>query len=368
MKTNSSSHLKYWLAAARLPDSYLLSLHRWLETNDIQSLFSANSSELQANGFTSKQQTMLRTVDWLSVAKDMEWCEKNECQIICFHDEHYPRLLREIKSAPLVLLVRGDEKLLTKPQLAIVGSRNPSIMGREIAEHFAYTLAKAGLIITSGLAVGIDAASHLGAISGDGRTLAVLGSGFNSIYPPIHRKLAEKLIADHALVTEFMPNEGPKAKNFPRRNRIISGLCLGVLVIEAALKSGSLVTARLAVEQGREVFAVPGSIFNPLTRGCHQLIRQGAKLVETVEDVLEELGPLCSFLQPANTGLKMADVSKLNVKSKRLLEQMGYEVTPLDAIIIRSGLTASEVSSMLLSLELQGFVQNDKFGYVRRMR
>lgn len=364
MKTNSDIY--YWLALTCLPGIGPRTVHRWLEQfSDVKSLFLANSDEMQVAGLTAKQQVLVRNVDWRIMSQQLEWCEKNNCHIITLNDDRYPALLREIADAPLLLFVRGDDTLLKNPQIAIVGSRNPSIIGKELAEQFAYYLAKAGLIITSGLALGVDAASHQGAITSGGKTLAVLGSGLNSIYPPTHRKLAETIIENGALVSEFMPNEMAKAKNFPRRNRIISGLCLGVLVVEAALQSGSLITARLANEQGREVFAIPGSIHNPLSRGCHQLIRQGAKLAETAEDILEELGSLYAFTQIMANPAKLPDIEKLEVKSKDLLAKIGFEVTPIDVIILRSGLTASEVSSMLLQLELLGYVENVQGGYVR---
>ena len=364
MKTNPNSH--YWLALANLPGIGPVTVRRWLETfDDIPSLFLASVDEMHAAGVTPKQQALLRTINWKIIADQLFWCEKNDCHLITLVDDQYPDLLREIASAPLLLFVQGDPSLLKKPQMAIVGSRNPSIIGKELAEQFAYYLAKAGLIITSGLALGIDAASHQGAISSGGKTLAILGSGLNSIYPPKHRKLAETIIANGALISEFMPNEMPKANHFPRRNRIISGLSLGVLVVEAALQSGSLITARFANEQGREVFAIPGSIHNPLSRGCHQLIREGAKLAETAEDVLEELGALYAFTQAKKPEIKVPDDVKLDVKSRELLTKIGFEVAPLDAIILRSGLTASEVSSMLLSLEMLGYVQNVPGGYIR---
>lgn len=358
---NTDTDLKYWLAMASLPGIGPISHHRWLQDHDPASLFSASDEELNRVGFTLKQQQSVRAVNWSHVLKELHACEKNQYEIITFKDIRYPPLLKEIPDAPIVLFVRGDASLLKKPQIAIVGSRNPSIMGKELAEEFAFCLAKAGLIVTSGLALGIDAASHQGAIKSGGKTLAVFGNGLNSIYPPKHRQLAENIIENGALISEFLPSEMPKATNFPRRNRIISGLALGVLVVEAALKSGSLITARFANEQGREVFAIPGSIHNPLSKGCHELIRQGAKLIETAEDVLEELNFLYTFTKEAKT----PNLIKLDVKSKDLLQKIGYDATPMDVIILRSGLTASEVSSMLLSLEMLGYVRTVPGGYTR---
>lgn len=251
--------------------------------------------------------------------------------------------------------------IYSRPQLAIVGSRNPTPTGCELAEQFAYYLAEAGLVVTSGLALGIDGGGHRGAINARGKTIAVCGTGLQHVYPNSHRQLAEDIIQNGALVSEFPPDTLPKAKHFPMRNRVISGLSLGVLVIEAALKSGSLITARLAIDQGREVFALPGSIHNPLARGCHQLIRQGAKLVETAGDILEELGAMHAVITPLIPSKK----GSLDAPYQEVLKQIGYEITTLDAIILRCGLTAGKVSSMLLLLELEGHVQSVPGGYVR---
>lgn len=358
--------IHYWLAAARIPGLGPVTIRHWFHLfNNIKTLFSASKSELEYAGLSEKQINILQYPDWQAVERDIQWCQKNNCHIISLAENGYPKLLQETVDPPLVLFVRGEIELLTKPQLAIVGSRNPTITGKELAEQFGYYLTKTGLIITSGLALGIDAASHKGAISAGGKTIAVLGAGLNCIYPAANQKLAEEISFNGALVSEFTPHQMPRAKNFPRRNRIISGLSLGVLVIEAALRSGSLITARFAVEQGREVFAIPGSIHNPLARGCHQLIQTGAKLVETAKDIIEELGSLCAFALPAHNDCKIPNKVKLDVKSICLLAQIGYEVTALDAIILRSGLTAGEVSSILLSLELQGYVQNVQGGYAR---
>jgi len=216
--------------------------------------------------------------------------------ILTLHDPAYPALLKEIADPPPLLFVRGDPAVLSRPQLGIVGSRNPTPGGRSLAEDFARSLSRCGLVVTSGMALGIDAAGHRGALRGGGTTLAVAGTGPDRIYPARHRDLARAIVEQGAIISEFAPGTPALPSNFPRRNRIISGLSLGVLVVEAACRSGSLITARLAAEQGREVFALPGSIHNPLARGCHHLIRQGAKLVEDIEDIVEELGPLAAVI------------------------------------------------------------------------
>lgn len=243
----------------------------------------------------------------------------------------------------------------------MVGSRNPSMSGSETAREFAYHLAASGLSITSGLAIGIDGASHAGALDANGITIAVTGTGLDRVYPASQHDLAHRIAEHGALVSEFPPQTPVRPGNFPRRNRIISGLCLGTLVVEAARQSGSLITARLATEQGREVFAIPGSIHNPLARGCHTLIRQGAKLVETANDVLEELAPLLRDLQPGpetcNKGHAVQQ-HELDQEYQLLLKCMGFDPAPIDLLIERSGLTAEVVSSMLILLELEGHVSS----------
>lgn len=361
------SHAMHWLAALRLPNIGPVTFRRWLDSfENIEVLFSANEKELKKSGLKPKEIHSLKNPDWKSAEADFQWCEKNNCHLVAWDDEKYPVLLRETYDAPLLLFVRGDVSLLAQPQIAMVGSRNPTQSGSETAMRFAECFAASGLIVTSGLALGIDAASHRGALKAGGKTLAVLGTGLKTIYPASHRKLAEEIAENGALISEFLPDIAPIAKNFPQRNQIISGLSLGVVVIEAALKSGSLITARYAAEQGRDVFAMPGSVHNPLARGCHHLIRQGAKLIETAEDVLEELGALNAVLtqqkEPVSCALKPKD---LDARQQQLLVFVDYNATALDTIMIRSGLTAGEVSSILLSLELEGYVHVVAGGYVR---
>jgi len=358
----------YWLAAIRLKIGPATIRHGLKTISDIKALFTASTHELKYAGFNEKQIHHLKSPDFHSAEKDLKWCEQNHCSIITLNDPDYPGQLYEIYDAPLLLFVRGCVKILSKIQIAIVGSRNPSVIGKENAEHFSYALAKAGFIITSGFALGIDKICHVGAIAATGKTIAVFGTGLNCIYPAAHRKLADTLIEHGALISEFPPGELPKARNFPRRNRIISGLSVGVLVVEAAIRSGSLITARFAMEQNREVFAVPGSIHNPLSKGCHQLIQQGAKLVETIQDIIEELGLLSHSQKILNSAENPSISTKINVKSMRLLQNLGYEVTPLDVIIKRSGLTTGEVSSILLYLEMQGYVQSVCGGFIRNFK
>ncbi len=364
----------YWIAAARLPGVGPVTCQRWLELfGDMKTVFSTSHAELIAAGVSSKHIAALQNSDWKTIEKDIGWCDKNQCEVITLNDPRYPPLLLETTGMPLLLYVKGDVNLLKEPQCAVVGSRHPTVTGKELAYQFASQLVQSGLHITSGLALGVDAAAHRGALSAGGKTLAVFGTGLNCIYPTSHRQLAEAISANGALISEFSPNEQPRPSHFPRRNRIISGLSLGVLVIEAALKSGSLITARFAAEQGRDVFAIPGSIHNPLARGCHQLIQTGAKLVETASDILEELGALNGIFahsSPVDESKKeqklLKALASLTVGERELLGKIDYDITPLDAILLRSGLTAGEVSSMLLSLELQGFAQTMCGGYQRK--
>jgi DNA processing protein len=274
----------------------------------------------------------------------------------------YPPLLARLDDAPPVLFVDGDVAVLGEPQLAIVGSRNPTAAGRDTAFDFAAELARAGLTITSGLAAGIDTAAHEGALAAGGRTVAVCGTGLDITYPPANQALARRIAAAGAVVSEFPAGTPPRPENFPRRNRVLSGLALGVLVIEAAQRSGSLITARLAGEQGREVFAVPGSIHNPLARGCHRLIRDGAKLVESVADVLAELSPLAAAAgaaPPPQASDSARDSGRaLDSEYEMLLNALGFEPVDVDTLVARTGYAASSVCSMLLILELRGEVES----------
>lgn len=299
--------------------------------------------------------------DWSAVDRALAWLDAAGAVVLPLHHPHYPPVLRQIPDAPPLLFALGDVQALQRPQLAVVGSRHPTPTGRDLAGDFARRLAGAGLGIASGLAEGIDAAAHRGAIAAGGFTTAVLGTGLDRVYPLRHRALAEDIARRGVLVTEFPPGTGPRPGHFPQRNRIISGLSLGTLVVEAAARSGSLITARCAAEQGREVFAVPGSVLNPMTRGCHALIREGAKLVETVDDILVELHGLCTYV--LSEGASASDnkgngrtPAALDGPARRVLEALGFDPTPVDVVIERSGLTPGEVSSMLLVLELQGFV------------
>jgi len=296
-------------------------------------------------------------------ASALDWLAQPGRHLLTWTDADYPPLLRQIPDPPLALYVLGDRTALSRPQLAIVGSRNASAAGRENAHAFARHLAGAGLVVTSGLALGIDGAAHRGALAAaNGMTVAVAATGLDRVYPGRHKELAHEIVARGALVSEFPLGTPPLAENFPVRNRLISGLSLGVLVVEAAVGSGSLITARLATDQGREVFAIPGSIHSPLSRGCHALIRQGAKLVETANDVLEELGALARVARAARP--LPADLPDAQ---RQLLEHLGHDPASVDQLVERSGLTAEAVSSMLVQLELQGLVEAGAGGRYQRI-
>lgn len=361
------SNLPYWLAALYLPDVGARIIKRWLEDfSDIKSLFQASDEEWEKIKITEEQSKSLRQPNWERVEGDLEWLNKNkENHIITLDDPAYPKSLKEISDPPILLFVRGNIHALDHKQIAIVGARNATPTGINNAEYFARVLAEAGFAITSGLALGIDGACHRGALASKGITIAVCGTGLNYLYPKSHRPLAEKIIQQQgALISEFPLHSPPSPKHFPQRNRVIAGMSKGVLVVEAALKSGSLITARHAMEQGREVFAIPGSIHNPLARGCHHLIRQGAKLVETREDILEEFGvqEIFSLVQSS------IPTTSLVMREQKLLDQIEYEITPMDMILLRSGLTAGEVSSILLVLELNGYIQSVPGGYIRESK
>lgn len=313
-------------------------------------------------------QSLLST-DWDLVEKDLAWLAADTNRhLVTFKDPRYPLLLREIADPPPLIFAQGDISLLTRWQLAVVGSRNPSSSGRDLAYDFSHYLSQGELVITSGLATGIDAAAHKGALAGGGKTIAVVGTGLDRVYPASHRQLAHDIADTGLIVSEFALGTSPRPENFPRRNRIISGLALGTLVVEAALKSGSLITARMAMEQGREVFAIPGSIHNPLARGCHQLIREGAKLVETANDIIEELGALAAVSISAEAVQDNSHRQTISEDAdyQALFVHLGYDPIHIDALIARSGLTADVVSSMLLLLELNGEVASMPGGrYVR---
>ena len=293
----------------------------------------------------------------------LEWAANEQNRLLTLADADYPRLLLEIPDPPPLLFLKGRSALLQNECIAIVGSRNATAQGIADAEAFARDLSDNGFCVVSGLALGIDAAAHRGGLSAKSSSMAVVATGLDTVYPSRNHKLAHELSEHGLLVSEFALGTRPMAGNFPRRNRLISGLSRGVLVVEAAIKSGSLITARYALEQGREVFAIPGSVHSPVSKGCHALIKQGAKLVETSTDILEELGR-----QPGTNSQSALPTSEQ--KYPKLLHAIGFDPVDLDTICARSGLTAESASAMLLELELDGMVVRligGKFQQVRRV-
>jgi DNA processing protein len=292
------------------------------------------------------------------VEKAMRWAEGRAHGVLTLADAAYPKQLLEIPDPPPLIYVTGSVELLASPALAVVGSRNATPQGLQNARAFARALSEAGFAIVSGLALGVDAEAHRGGLEGRGATIAVLGTGIDVVYPQRNRSLADEIASRGTLASEFPLGTEPLAGNFPRRNRLISGLSRGCLVVEAALDSGSLITARLAADQGREVFAIPGSIHSPLSKGCHALIKQGAKLVDSAQDVLEELG--VSTRQAPGAPAAGADHD--------LLERMGFDPCDIDELIARSGLPVEAVSAMLLKLELDGKIAGLPGGLYQRIR
>lgn len=291
------------------------------------------------------------------VARTFEWLEQPGNRLLALGDADYPARLLELSDPPTVLYAKGRTDLLRAPALAIVGSRNATAQGLANAETFARAFSDHGLTVVSGLAIGIDAAAHAGGLAGASSSVAVVGTGLDLVYPARNRDLAHRLAAEGALVSEFPLGTPARAENFPRRNRILSGLSLGVLVVEAAIQSGSLITARLAGEQGRDVFAIPGSIHSPLSKGCHRLIKEGAKLVESAQDVLEELGIAVSCAAAPAAGRN----------AHPLLVHLGFDPVDAGTLAARSGLTAQEVTAALLELELAGEVTSLPGGRYQRL-
>ena len=325
-------------------------------------------------------QTWLKQPDEDRLAADLAWLAKPGHRLLRCTEADFPPQLENIPQPPAVLFVSGDAGLLLRPQVAIVGARSASVAGRNTAGAFAKQLAQAGFVITSGLADGIDGAAHEAALDAGLPTVAVIGTGPDLVYPRKHRGLSARVEAQGALVSEFPPGMAARADHFPRRNRLIAGLSLGTLVVEAGLQSGSLITARLAAEQGREVFAVPGSIHNPLARGCHRLIRDGARLVESPSEIVETLVPAAQALgaelalrlerSPAASGEDNRVASggwRDDPQYRRLLGALGHDPAALDQLAERTGQSAAELSSMLLMLELEGCIEGLPGGRYQRL-
>ena len=326
-----------------------------------QHIFSASYSALEKVVRAPVARLINAGPNYEALAPTLQWLEDPLNHVVTLADDSYPRALLEVPDPPPLLYVKGQLQRLNLPALSIVGSRNATPQGLANAESFARHLSNCGLCIISGLALGIDGAAHRGGLQGQASSIAVVGTGLDIVYPARHRELAHELAQRGALVSEFPLGTPSKAQNFPRRNRLISGLSRGCLVVEAALQSGSLITARLAAEQGREVFAIPGSIHSPLAKGCHSLIKQGAKLVETAQDIVDELGYPSVALSTATP-----PPSFLNRDEARLMQCLGFDPAGIDTLVNCSGLTSDSVCAILLTMELAGHVTSLPGGLYQR--
>jgi DNA processing protein len=362
----SRHDLRYWLALSRIPmlsPTTVLELTRVIP--DLSGLFEQPDDFYEALALPDAAQGFLKQPDWFGVEADLAWLESSsEHHIITALCPTYPASLLETATPPPLIFVQGDISLLQQSQIAMVGSRKASFSGKDIAYRLSRELSQNGLVISSGLALGIDTAAHQGALSA-GSTIAVVGSGLDIIYPKSNWDLAKQIRQQGAIISEFTIGTPPLPNHFPRRNRIISGLSLGTVVIEASLKSGSLITARLANEQGRDVFAIPGSINNPLARGCHVLIKQGAKLVENVHDILEELHFLPTIKTSPKPTQRPLSQNTLEEDHLKLLECVDYEPAKIDILVIRSQFCIQKITSLLIDLEIAGYVCSTVGGYMR---
>lgn len=375
----ANKKLRAWLHVYRAPGLGFSGVNRLLEYfGDITAIPGRDKFPKELN-IPAAAQSYLKDChdDHLSAA--LKWLEKPHNHLLPFDDDLYPPQLKATIDPPLLLFVKGRIETLLLPQLAVVGSRRASRGGLDNARSFCYELAKKNWVITSGLAAGIDAAAHQAALDAGGQTVAVMGTGINSIYPKANQQLAKDIMANGALLSEFDFNTPPQANNFPRRNRIIAGLSLGTLVVESAQKSGTLITARLTYDINRPVMAIPGSIHNPMAKGCHWLLKQGATLVESVEDIVQELGPSVAMLseqirqrlskepkQSLENHSGHHDI-ELSDSQQQLLAQMGYDPISFDALILATGQLSADLSADLLILELNGLIEKQPGAkYIKR--
>jgi DNA processing protein len=347
-----------WVKLTRIPALDTTTLANALDAfGSAVEIVTATDAALESAGLPDKLRIALALTKRAASSAESQWLCQPKHHLVPFTDPNFPALLRATATCPIALYVAGDPRVLNDPQLAMVGARNPTPQGRETAFDFAERLAERGLAITSGLADGVDSAAHRGALAAQGITVAVLGTGIDVIYPRGNRALSVEIETVGALVSEFPLGTPPRRENFPQRNRIIAALSLGTLVVEAARRSGSLITARLAGDHGRELFAIPGSIHNPLSRGCHELIRQGAKLTETIDDILSELNFSAFFSLTKEAPAVALHAAGMDKEHKILLDALGFDPADLDALVVRTGFKPEAVSSMMLILELEGHVQ-----------
>jgi len=376
-----NSNTQLWLALKLVPR---LAIHKKIalvDTFGLAALFSFNgktSRLTSSNGLSAKQLSAFYQPDWKRISNIIQASSTCNSVIVCFDDACYPQLLKQIYDPPLVIFIQGNSSLLNAQQLAVVGSRAASAGGRDTAFSLCQQLAQQKLVITSGLALGIDAAAHRGALAESTGTIAVVATGLDQVYPSRHHSLAQLIIqSGGAIVSEFTPGTQARAGHFPKRNRLISGMSLGVLVVEAELKSGSLITARCALEQNREVFAIPSSIENQQAKGCHWLIKQGAKLVEQCADIIDEFAfadqPSLHLKGDVKTKYPVehiankggSEIKQKGLSNDALLASVGFEITPVDKVVSRSELPVEEVLTRLTMLELSGLVSAVPGGYIR---
>lgn len=371
-------HQRDWLTIVNAPSVGGASLIRIIESmGGVAAVVAASARDLTRHGLSAAAAEAITRPDQAAIETGLRWLSQPDHHLLCWDSDDYPVLLRRIDGPPAALFIDGDPGCLWQPQIAVIGSRNPTAGGLDHARDFASTLARQGMTITSGLASGIDTAAHIAAMDAGATTIAVNGTGLDIVYPASSRQVARRIRSQGAMISELPLGSPPRRQHFPSRNRIISGLSLAVLVIEAGLNSGTLITARKAAEQGRDVFALPGSLHNPMAKGCHRLIREGARLVETTADIMQELGPVAAELHmEIRRRLEQSDSpdeaeEKPGKYKKSLLDDsaysalwkvLGYDPKPVDTIIHQSGLSAREVSSMLLMMELEGLVKKHHNG------
>lgn len=334
----------------------------WRARPQLDELFSSSNRELESFGASAEAATAIAARRYQSMAEEIvDWARREGCHFLVRGDTAYPTLLQEIYDPPLILYFRGELEVLSLPVVAIVGTRRPTYYGLQVAQGLAFDLSKRGVAVVSGLARGIDAAAHRGCLEAGGRTAAVLGCGIDVVYPREHRQLTQQVIEKGLLLSEFPPGTSPAPQNFPVRNRIISGLSLGTVIVEASEYSGSLITARLAMEQNREVFAVPGNLTSPQSFGPNFLIKQGAKLVQTWRDVVEELPAELrhAILEREDTKPSLnPELDLLSPEESKILDMVAYDqAVQFDLVLQKSGMTVPQLSALLLNLEMQGRIR-----------
>ena len=354
---NTLNDLKQWLALSQMPGLGNAGICQLLaKFGSPDGIFSASTQQLREIVDDEIARKINQGVNAEAITPTLDWLKKDNAHIVTLADSTYPKQLLEISNPPVVLYAIGNLHWLNHPSIAMVGSRSATPQGEKNAEDFAMSLCNHGLCVVSGMALGIDGAAHRGALKSNGATIAVVGTGLDIVYPARHRDLAHNIAERGLIISEFPLGTPSKAQNFPRRNRIISGLSLGCLVVEANIDSGSLITARLSVEQGREVFAIPGSIHSPVSKGCHQLIKQGAKLVETTQDILEELKNLLPSNSPCGLMDNLDSEGSAPSDANTVLACMGFDAINFEALLKLTGLTTEALSSMLMMLELESKV------------